>query len=138
MFNLPGFLVAQAIPFGCLAAWGVADFLAKKLPRKKPKALPATQPDVSHKWVMPSIKYVYGRVTTRRVQYERIPLTKRERWVILKRDNFTCQYCGRKPPAVTLEVDHMQSVRGGGNNAPGNLITSCLDCNRGKGADSLH
>lgn len=131
MFNLQGFLIAQGIAWAGLGAYKLAT-------HKKPKPLPAAQPDVSHKWVMPSIKYVYGRVSTRRVRYERIPLTKRERWAILKRDNFTCQYCGRKPPAVTLEVDHIQSVADGGNNAPSNLITSCLDCNRGKGSDSIY
>jgi 5-methylcytosine-specific restriction endonuclease McrA len=69
-------------------------------------------------------------------KYERIPLTNRQRFEILKRDGFTCQYCGRKPPEVTLEVDHIFPVDKGGTNDPSNLITSCYDCNRGK-SDTL-
>jgi 5-methylcytosine-specific restriction endonuclease McrA len=128
MFNPAGFLIAQTVAWSLFGLW--------KLGTRPKKPLHVEQPDVSHKWVMPSIR-VIGQTKTYRVHYERIPLTKRQRFEILKRDNFTCQYCGRKPPAVTLEVDHIKSVYGGGNNEPRNLITSCLDCNRGKGADSL-
>ena len=66
---------------------------------------------------------------------ERIKLTKKQRFSILKRDNFTCRYCGRKTPEVILEVDHIVPVSKGGTNDLNNLITSCRDCNRGKGAD---
>lgn len=62
-------------------------------------------------------------------------LTKKQRFTILKRDNFTCRYCGRKTPKVILEIDHIVPVSKGGNNDLNNLITSCRDCNRGKGAD---
>jgi DNA-directed RNA polymerase subunit RPC12/RpoP len=59
------------------------------------------------------------------------------RFEIFKRDGFTCAYCGRKPPAVTLEVDHIIPRAEGGDDAPENLATSCWDCNRGKGATML-
>lgn len=62
-------------------------------------------------------------------------LTKKQRFTILKRDNFTCRYCGRKTPEVILEIDHIVPVSKGGTNDLNNLITSCRDCNRGKGAD---
>ena len=57
------------------------------------------------------------------------------RYKILKRDNFTCQYCGRSAPKVTLEIEHLNPVAKGGTNEPYNLITSCEECNRGKGTD---
>jgi len=63
---------------------------------------------------------------------ERIQVSKRTRFEIFKRDEFTCQYCGSKPPAVVLEVDHINPVSSGGGNEEHNLITSCFDCNRGK------
>jgi 5-methylcytosine-specific restriction endonuclease McrA len=72
------------------------------------------------------------RSTSVRQKFERIPLTNRQRFEILKRDGFTCQYCGRKPPEVILEVDHIFPVDKGGTNDPSNLIASCYDCNRGK------
>lgn len=67
----------------------------------------------------------------------RIKLSKKLRFNVFKRDEFVCQYCGRKPPAVVLEVDHVQSVKDGGSNDDYNLITSCFDCNRGKGVGTL-
>lgn len=71
------------------------------------------------------------------VSSERIPLSKKKRFDIFRRDAFTCRYCGKTPPAVMLVVDHIISVRDGGNNASGNLATSCVECNQGKGAQSL-
>lgn len=59
------------------------------------------------------------------------------RFNVFKRDGFRCQYCGRTPPDVVLEVDHIVAVADGGENAIDNLITACFDCNRGKGAVSL-
>lgn len=59
------------------------------------------------------------------------------RFRIFHRDGFTCQYCGRKPPDVILEVDHIRPVANGGANDEMNLVTSCADCNRGKGATNL-
>lgn len=59
-------------------------------------------------------------------------ITKKLRFEIFKRDSFTCSYCGSKPPAVTLEVDHINPKSKGGKNDINNLTTSCFDCNRGK------
>jgi DNA replication protein DnaD len=60
----------------------------------------------------------------------------RLRFEVFKRDNFTCQYCGRKTPQVVLELDHIHPVSAGGTNDIDNLTTSCWECNRGK-ADGL-
>lgn len=56
---------------------------------------------------------------------------------MFKRDSFTCKYCGKSAPEVVLEVDHIDPVKNGGDNSLLNLITSCHDCNRGKGARKL-
>lgn len=63
----------------------------------------------------------------------RKPLPKKIRFRVFQRDNFTCQYCGRSAPKVELHVDHIRSVANGGDNDMDNLITSCVDCNLGKG-----
>ncbi len=65
-------------------------------------------------------------------------ISKKTRFGIFKRDGFMCQYCGSTPPAVVLEVDHIKPVSAGGKNIEDNLLTSCFDCNRGKGAVGLH
>jgi len=51
---------------------------------------------------------------------------------VFKRDNYTCVYCGRKPPEVKLEVDHVLPKSKGGSDDIDNLATSCFDCNHGK------
>lgn len=68
---------------------------------------------------------------------ERKTISKKIRFEVFKRDNFTCQYCGRMAPDVILEIDHINPVKNGGKNDILNLITSCKDCNRGKGARKL-
>ncbi len=68
---------------------------------------------------------------------DRIGLSKRVRFEVLKRDKFTCQYCGRRPPIVTLHVDHVLAVARGGDDSTENLLTSCADCNLGKGPREL-
>lgn len=62
----------------------------------------------------------------------------KKRFEIFKRDNFTCQYCGKRPPEVVLEVDHIISKKDGGKDNDENLITSCFECNRGKGKMSVN
>jgi hypothetical protein len=63
---------------------------------------------------------------------DRKALSTRTRFEVFKRDRFTCQYCGRTPPAVVLHVDHILAVANGGTDEECNLITSCVDCNLGK------
>ncbi len=63
---------------------------------------------------------------------KRKSLSKKIRFEVFKRDKFTCVYCGRKAPDVILEVDHIKPVAKGGDNSIANLVTSCIDCNRGK------
>jgi hypothetical protein len=64
-------------------------------------------------------------------------VSKKTRFEIFKRDGFACQYCGKKPPDSLLECDHVQPLCEGGSDEYHNLITSCFDCNRGKGGVNL-
>lgn len=59
-------------------------------------------------------------------------MSKRRRFDVFKRDLFQCQYCGRQPPDVMLECDHVIPRSKGGSGESDNLVTSCFDCNRGK------
>lgn len=68
---------------------------------------------------------------------ERKPISGKLRFEVFKRDSFTCQYCGRRSPEVTLHVDHIKPVAKKGDNDILNLITSCSECNLGKGAREL-
>ena len=58
----------------------------------------------------------------------RVKLTRRE---IFRRDNYTCQYCGRHD--VTLTVDHVIPRHLGGQHVWTNLVAACSACNHRKG-----
>lgn len=54
---------------------------------------------------------------------------------IFKRDDFTCQYCGKTN--TRLECDHVDPVCNGGSHDDENLVAACFSCNRSKGGKSL-
>ncbi len=58
----------------------------------------------------------------------RVKLTKRE---ILRRDHYTCQYCGSRAPYLT--IDHVIPRRLGGTHEWENLVAACPSCNHRKG-----
>lgn len=58
----------------------------------------------------------------------RIALSKRE---VLRRDDFTCQYCGRRTRFLT--IDHVIPRRLSGKHSWNNLVAACPPCNRRKG-----
>jgi 5-methylcytosine-specific restriction endonuclease McrA len=57
-----------------------------------------------------------------------VSLTKRE---ILRRDDYTCQYCGRQSSMLT--IDHVVPRRLGGQHTWTNVVAACPQCNRRKG-----
>lgn len=60
------------------------------------------------------------------------------RFLILKRDKYRCQICGRKQSnGITLHIDHRIAVAKGGTNDIKNLWTLCSECNLGKGTNNL-
>lgn len=55
-------------------------------------------------------------------------LSRRE---VFRRDDYTCQYCGRRSKNLTL--DHVIPRHRGGSHSWANLVTACRSCNRRKG-----
>lgn len=64
-------------------------------------------------------------------------ISPKMRFTILNRDGFRCKYCGRSAEETKLEVDHIIPVARGGKSVEENLITACMECNRGKSAVPL-
>lgn len=62
----------------------------------------------------------------------RVKLNRRE---ILRRDHFTCQYCGARVGILTL--DHVYPKHLGGPHSWENLVTACSRCNHQKGGRTL-
>ncbi|RMF37914.1 MAG: HNH endonuclease [Chloroflexi bacterium] len=62
----------------------------------------------------------------------RVKLSRRE---VFRRDNYTCQYCGRRTGRLTL--DHVIPRHRGGTHSWENLVAACPQCNRRKGGRTL-
>ena len=56
------------------------------------------------------------------------------RFNVLLRDNFMCQYCGLKPNARELTVDHVLPRAKGGPTRWTNVVAACRTCNHQKGS----
>jgi HNH endonuclease len=56
------------------------------------------------------------------------------RYQVLRRDNYTCRYCGVYAPFARLVVDHVTPRKHGGRDVMENLVTACDPCNSGKSA----
>ena len=67
-----------------------------------------------------------------RIRRKEIVLSRKN---ILKRDNHTCQYCGKK--SVPMTIDHIISRNKGGGDSWDNLVAACVPCNTKKGNHSL-
>ncbi|MFZ5878252.1 MAG: HNH endonuclease [Chloroflexota bacterium] len=61
-----------------------------------------------------------------------VKLTRRE---VFRRDNYTCQYCGRRD--VGLTVDHVMPRHLGGEHTWTNVVAACPSCNHRKGGRKL-
>jgi 5-methylcytosine-specific restriction endonuclease McrA len=56
------------------------------------------------------------------------------RFNVLLRDAFTCQYCGQRPHARELTMDHVVPRAQGGLTRWMNVVAACRSCNHQKGS----
>ena len=63
----------------------------------------------------------------------REPISAALRAAVLKRDNFTCRYCGSgaDTPGIRFEIDHLVPVAQGGPTVIDNLVTAVLPATAG-------
>ncbi len=80
---------------------------------------------VSRCYPIPSVIRLEAMVARARPQ---IKLTRRE---VFRRDNYTCQYCGRRN--IDLTIDHVTPRSIGGKHIWSNVVTACSHCNHRKG-----
>lgn len=65
-------------------------------------------------------------------------ITKKMRFMVLKKCNYKCVICGRGAiDGAMLVIDHIHPVSRGGTRDMSNLQALCFDCNMGKGADDM-
>ncbi len=76
----------------------------------------------------------------RDIYYERMDIIRRNgsstRWrklraFVLKRDNYTCYYCGI---TTANTCDHLTPIHKGGTDELSNLVAACSTCNYSKGS----
>jgi 5-methylcytosine-specific restriction endonuclease McrA len=68
------------------------------------------------------------------VEYDRIPcheapFTRRN---LFLRDDYTCQYCGKRAPSDRLSIDHVLPRSRGGMTSWENCVLACVGCNARK------
>ena len=80
----------------------------------------------SHSFPIPSVVRVLKMV--HRNRKNGIAFSKRN---ILRRDDYTCQYCGDREKSLT--VDHIMPKSRGGKTVWNNLVVACKPCNLKKG-----
>lgn len=81
-----------------------------------------------------TVKELFPRPSVIRLEIQihrprpRVKLTRRE---VFRRDNYTCQYCGRRDGVLTL--DHVFPRHQGGLHIWTNVVAACPTCNHRKG-----
>lgn len=63
------------------------------------------------------------------VPYKELPFSREN---IFARDEYTCQYCGKKFPSSELTLDHVYPKSRLGPDIWENLVTCCKECNQYK------
>jgi 5-methylcytosine-specific restriction protein A len=67
---------------------------------------------------------------------EKVRAAKKSSWWNQKCASGLCFYCGKKFPMKELTMDHIVPLARGGTTTPGNVVPSCLSCNKNKGVDT--
>ena len=75
------------------------------------------------------VTVVYGRMPRQTVSFSRRNL--------LRRDEYSCQYCGQSPSVTELTVDHVTPRSRGGQSTWENCVLACRTCNRRKADRTL-
>ena len=57
---------------------------------------------------------------------------KKSSWWLAKKNQGSCHYCQRKFAPAKLTMDHIVPLARGGASTRGNIVPSCLECNRDK------
>jgi len=71
---------------------------------------------------MPAVIRLFRRVARKKaVRFSRMN--------VLTRDDWTCQYCGRRLPTRKLNYDHVVPRSQGGKTVWENIVTACYPCN---------
>ena len=93
----------------------------------------------TNRWIRGAALMIPAPEVVQLLQYDRIPVheapfTRRN---LYQRDDYTCQYCGRRSPADRLSIDHVLPRSKGGRTTWDNCVLACVRCNARKADRSL-
>jgi len=78
---------------------------------------------------VPSVLILTGKAD-RHPHADRLSLTRQN---VFMRDNFECQWCGKRLTVANRTIDHVYPTARNGTNTWRNVVASCVDCNNEKG-----
>lgn len=81
-------------------------------------------------WKMPAV------IRLKKLKMDRKVGVKFSRINVYTRDNFKCQYCGKRHPVSKLSYDHVVPRASGGRTVWENIVTCCRTCNARKDSKS--
>ena len=90
-----------------------------------------------------AIRSAGGRIAAPEVvqlhSYDKVPVFEApfSRASLFRRDDFQCQYCGCRPGASRLTIDHVIPRARGGRTSWENCVVACAACNAHKGDRDL-
>ena len=94
--------------------------------------------DIIDRWENISIRTTDGSIILpatirlkKQVKYHRAKI-RFSKNLVKRRDDYTCQYCGKKEDRKKLTIDHVIPVSKGGESSFDNCVTACYKCNNKK------
>jgi hypothetical protein len=112
----------------------VATFNADKYPSTTPTSIYETQCNIyGHVCPVFFAANAVTETTDERRLGRYIPFETKMR--VVRRDNYTCQHCGKHLLDTEVEFDHIIPISKGGSSVESNVRLTCFDCNRSKSDD---
>lgn len=80
-------------------------------------------------WPIEVVEHFWQRIRLLDDNFRREPVPFHRKLQILATKEHKCEICERRPPEVTLHIDHIYAASKGGPNELWNLRFLCADCN---------
>jgi hypothetical protein len=109
----------------------IREFDAEEYPASIPKVFEELSCKIfGHLCPVYFVSEAFTETSEFRQQGRSIPFAVRAR--VARRDNYTCQECGKHLKDEELEFDHLIPLSKGGSSDEHNIRVTCIDCNRSK------
>lgn len=80
--------------------------------------------------------YIFVDESHIKIEKSKVKTAKKSRWWQQKCASGLCHYCSKQFKFKDLTMDHTVPLARGGKTTPGNVVPSCLACNKSKGVDT--